>query len=76
METLSSDLFDWKNGRGHSTLSKLGLKNFPKSFSIRSTRTGVIKTFVINDYVMEANEFFDGEATAYHDGKNQVQIWV
>lgn len=76
MDTFSGNLFDWKRGIGHTTLSKLGLNKFPKTFSIRSERTGITKSFCVDADTMEANEFFDGEATAYHDGEHKVQVWA
>lgn len=79
--TYMSDRFRWAKGKGHATLEELGLagaKQFPKSFYIESVRTGAITLMVEDRETMLANEFFDGEATAYHsrdDERITVQIW-
>jgi len=80
LPVFSGDDFKWKKGRGHSTLSRLSVHghSFPRSFYIRSPKSGKTMLFETDNTTMEANEFFDGEATAYHDAAGlgiKVQIW-
>ncbi len=72
---LSGRYFTWANSRGTSTLERIGISNFPIGFSVKS-HTGVVKTFVPDHEVMEANEFFDGEASAYRSTDDTVSILI
>lgn len=75
----SSDLFQWKQGKGRGSLDRLDLKDFPRTgFFIRSTRTGKSQLFLPDSDTMVENEFFDGEASAYFApaGGVTLQIWV
>lgn len=78
--TFGADLFKWKRGRGHTSTGKLGIPYFPKhGFYIKSSKSGKTLRFSYDSAVNEANEFFDGEATAYaaDDGSGiKVQIWL
>lgn len=75
--TFPSSYFDWKNGNGRSTIGKLGLDRFPGQFYVKSRRTGAVQLFLNDAETMEANEFFDGEGSAYFSpgGIAKVQIW-
>lgn len=76
MDTHSSDLFDWRNGRGSTTMQALEISNFPKDgFYVRSTRTGRTVKFTYDAEVMEANEWFDGERAAYRSPEG-TQIFI
>jgi hypothetical protein len=72
---LPSNMFKWRKGKGTASLADVHMGRFPQSFQIISERTGKICLFVIDREVMEENEFFDGEATAYMSGEVRVQIW-
>lgn len=79
LPTVSSQYFNWKAGRGSARLSRLALRSMPdRGFYIKSERTGEVKLFLYDAEMMEANEFFDGEAVAFMSpgGHVQVQIWV
>ncbi len=74
--TFSSLDFDWHAGKGTSSIERCHIGPVhPDSFNMKSARTGVTRLFVIDREVMEENEFFDGEATAYISGEVRVQIW-
>ncbi len=76
MQTFSSSSFQWHKGRGTTTLGDLGINGyFPDRFYLKSERTGETRMFEIDSEVMEQNEFFDGEATAYVSGDVRTQIW-
>ncbi len=78
LPVFSGNSFKWKKGRAHATVAQLGILSFPKSFYIRSEKTGKTMLFCVDNQTMESNEFFDGEATAYQDGADlgiKVQIW-
>jgi hypothetical protein len=74
----SSSDFKWVNGRGSLTLGSVSnAVTFPRSVAIKSTKTGKTETFSYDNEVMEANEFFDGEACAYRSNAGiQIQIWL
>lgn len=78
MVKFSGSDFTWKRGAGFSTLVRLGIKGFPSDFTIRSSKTGALRTFISDHVTNEANEFFDGEGSAYisTDGLVKVQIWA
>jgi hypothetical protein len=55
----------------------LELTEFPRDgFYILSHRSGEIRFFSPDQETMEANEFFDGEASAYICKGLKVQIWT
>lgn len=69
--------FTWSKGSGSSTTSRLGLQRFPKSFYIKSHRSTAQLKFVADGTRNEANEFFDGEGSAFISETGlQVMIWV
>lgn len=73
----NSDVFTWKGNQGTATLRALGLSEFPRQgFRIQSMRSSDIRMFEPDIETMEANEFFDGEASAYVSGSFKVQIWL
>lgn len=80
MENVHSSLFTWKkvSGRhyGSSSLTNLGLSQFPKSLKMKSEWTGRVLDFTIDHETMGQNEFFDGEATAYSAGNVMITIWT
>ena len=73
---LHSSRFTWIKGRGSAEICDLGLASFPNSFVMRSARTGVERTFYRDDAVMEAHEFFDGEAMAYCDATGVTKVRI
>lgn len=78
LPTFSSGKFTWHKGKGTASLSDLGLFAFPADgFYIRSIKTGKRMLFVPDTETMVANEFFDGEASAYHiPGRDiEAHIW-
>lgn len=78
LPVLDGSRFRWKNRKGSSTLVELGLSEFPrKGFYIKSHKTGGLQLFLPDGETMEAQEFFDGEASAYFvpGGFITVQIW-
>lgn len=78
MQQFSSESFGkWVKGKTSATLGELGLSSFPKEFEVISARTGATRRFSEDSEVQVANEFFDGEATAYISscGRARIQIW-
>lgn len=78
LQTFSSSAFTWKNRNGVSSIGKLGIREFPRGgFYIRSERTKQVQLFLPDGETNEANEFFDGEASAYFSpgGHAAVRIW-
>lgn len=78
MTVFTGEQFTWKKGRGFTGLTNLGLKEFPKEFTVKSHKTGDECKFVVDNERMVAMEFYDGEATAYVDLTDRVRIelWV
>lgn len=79
LPTFSSSDFSWRSGEGTSALGRLGLSAFPEQgFYIKSARTGVTCLFLPDSQDMEANEFYDGEASSYFSPSHNavVYIWV
>lgn len=75
--TFSTKDFTWKGNRGTTHLSVLELTEFPRDgFYILSHRSGETRFFTPDQETMEANEFFDGEASAYICKGLKVQIWT
>lgn len=75
----SSKEFDWARNNGTTSVERLGITQFPKNgFYIESANTKQQRLFMYDAEVMEANEFFDGEASAYFcpGGGFTVKIWV
>lgn len=75
--TFNGQLFTWKGNKGTSNLGLLGLTEFPRDrFYILSHRSGEVRLFEPDHDTMKANEFFDGEASAYVCRGLKVQIWT
>ena len=70
------DMFTWRKGAGNSSLSLLGLTEFPTDFRISSQKTGKLLTFVSDEETMINNEFFDGEAAAYVSTEGNVKVQI
>lgn len=76
LPTFSSNLFTWNKGAGRSTITTLGVFNFPpRGFYIRSERTRELKLFLPNN---ESAEQLDGEAYDYFvpGGGIEARIYV
>ena len=69
MKYFTSDQFIWKNGRGIADMSDLlggGFENINR-FTIKSTRTGAVRTYEIDTQAHGYEDGWDGEYKVYTD---------
>jgi hypothetical protein len=68
MKHFTSDQFNWKNGHGIADMTDLfGRYENVSRFTIKSTRTGVVRTYEIDTNAPGYEDGWDGEYVLYTD---------
>lgn len=74
LPTISSKKFTWKGREGSADCRDINCRVTTAGFYIQSARTGQKMLFLYDHATMEANEFFDGEVTAFMSPGNDVKV--